>query len=235
VAGAEPCHGGRWPDDHIIGAAPVSGGAAAPPVRGAAAHGRRPTVLVVDDEPPVRSLLRRYLDDGGYVVCEAGDIDSALSALDESAIDAVVLDIRMPDPMGWGRSGLEVLAFIRLHAAFAALPVLILTGHPLDPDEQNLVARQKAHVFLKPEGYRLPPAAPAARRADGTARHQRSVIRDSPCTTTDATSSAPPAYWPAEPFSVATRPRRRPGSPRSRLPRRPRLPAPRQRARAASG
>jgi len=69
-------------------------------------------------------------------------------------VDAVVLDVRIPDPMGWGRSGLEVLAFIRLHAAFAALPVLILTGHPLDPEEQDLVRRHRAHLFMKPDGYR---------------------------------------------------------------------------------
>jgi CheY-like chemotaxis protein len=117
--------------------------------------GRRPTVLLVDDELTVRSFLRAYLEEAGYAVCEAGDVDSALSALDDAPVDAVVLDVRMPDPMGWGRSGLEVLAFIRLHAAFTALPVLILTGHPLDPEEQGLVRRHRAHLFLKPDGYRM--------------------------------------------------------------------------------
>jgi CheY-like chemotaxis protein len=117
--------------------------------------GRRPTVLVVDDEKTVRSFLRAYLQEAEYAVCEAGDVDSALRALDEASVDAVVLDVRMPDPMGWGRTGLEVLAFIRLHAAFATLPVLILTGHPLDTEEQDLVRRHRAHLFLKPDGYRM--------------------------------------------------------------------------------
>jgi len=116
--------------------------------------GRKPTVLLVDDEPAVRSFMRTYLEDAGYAVCEAGDVDSALSALDESPVDAAVLDVRMPDPMGWGRTGLEVLAFIRLHAAFAALPVMVLTGHPLDAEEQDLIQRHRAHLFLKPDGYR---------------------------------------------------------------------------------
>jgi CheY-like chemotaxis protein len=116
---------------------------------------RRPTVLLVDDEVTVRTFLRAYLEEADYTVCEAGDVDSALSALDETPVDAVVLDVRMPDPMGWGRTGLEVLAFIRLHTAFAALPVLILTGHPLDPEEQTLVRRHRAHLFLKPDGYRM--------------------------------------------------------------------------------
>jgi CheY-like chemotaxis protein len=115
----------------------------------------RPTVLIVDDETTVRSFLKAYLEDADYVVCEAGDVDSALTALDDASVDAVVLDVRMPDPMGWGRTGLEVLAFIRLHAAFATLPVMILTGHPLDPEEQDLIRRHRAHLFLKPDGYRM--------------------------------------------------------------------------------
>ena len=125
------------------------------PAAGAQAGSSRPTVLIVDDESTVRSFLKAYLEDADYRVCEAGDVDSALTALDEGPVDAVVLDVRMPDPMGWGRTGLEVLAFIRLHAAFATLPVMILTGHPLDSEEHELLRRHRAHLFLKPDGYRL--------------------------------------------------------------------------------
>ena len=143
-----------WSDDQVIGAVEEdAGGAPAASLR--PMDGRRPTVLVVDDDTSIRSFLRSYLEEAGYAVCEAGDVDGALNALDGSAVDAVVLDIRMPDPMGWGRTGLEVLAFIRLHAAFVALPVLILTGHPLEPEEQDVIARHRAHLFVKPDGYRL--------------------------------------------------------------------------------
>jgi len=138
---------------------PVPAATGAPDGRAGEAHaspdaGPQPTVLVVDDEAAVRSFLRAYLKAAGYAVCEAGDVDSALSALDERHVDAVVLDVRMPDPRGWGRSGLEVLAFIRLHGVFAELPVLILTGHPLDREEHNMARRHWADVFLKPDGYR---------------------------------------------------------------------------------
>lgn len=153
--GAEDRRGQSWSDDRVIGATDGAGRAAEGPAPLRGADGRRPTVLVVDDEAAIRSFLRSYLEEAGYAVCEAGDVDGALNMLDESAVDAVVLDLRMPDPMGWGRTGFEVLAFIRLHSAFAALPVLILTGHALEPEEQSLIARQKAHLFLKPDGYRL--------------------------------------------------------------------------------
>jgi CheY-like chemotaxis protein len=116
---------------------------------------RQPRVLIVDDEPPIRTFLRRYLNDAGYTVSEAADVDGALNALDQQPVDAVVLDVRLPDPMGWGRTGLEVLAFIRLHNAFSPLPVLVLTGHSLEPEEQDLIRRHRADLFMKPDGYRM--------------------------------------------------------------------------------
>jgi DNA-binding response OmpR family regulator len=35
-------------------------------------------VLVVDDEPPIRTIVRRYLEADGFAVDEAGDGESAL-------------------------------------------------------------------------------------------------------------------------------------------------------------
>ncbi len=127
--------------------------------------GRQRVVLVVDDEPGIRTFLRRYLGEAGYAVIEAQDVDTALNALDREPVDAVVLDVRLPDPMGWGRTGLEVLAFIRLHNAFSGLPVLILTGHPLEPEEEALIHRHRADLFQKPDGYGL-----LLRRLDGLTR-----------------------------------------------------------------
>jgi CheY-like chemotaxis protein len=135
------------------GAVTVGSGEAPAPAEGAS-EPSLPAVLVVDDEGAVRSFLRAYLEDAEYKVYEATDVDGALSTLDEARIDAVVLDVRMPDPRGLGRSGLEVLAFIRLRAAFDALPVMILTGRSLEPEEQELIRRHHAHLFLKPDGYR---------------------------------------------------------------------------------
>lgn len=141
----------RAPEQQTVPPVPSAGvadGAVARPA------GERLTVLIVDDEASIRTFLRRYLQEAGYAVTEAGDVDTALNALDATPVDAVVLDVRLPDPMGWGRTGLEVLAFIRLHASFARLPVLILTGHPPDMDEQELIQRHGAHLFMKPDGYR---------------------------------------------------------------------------------
>ena len=66
--------------------------------------------------------------------------------LEQDAIDAVVLDVRMP-----GRSGLELFEFIRLQPNLRELPVLILTGASLTPDEQAVIARDWGYVFYKSE------------------------------------------------------------------------------------
>jgi len=124
------------PDDVVIGLEPGMDEAAylaeldrlSPPDLG-----RRPTVLVVDDEPSVRGFLRSYLEQAGYAVCEAGNIEDALAALDQSPVDAVILDVRMPDPTGLGRSGLEVLTYMRLHASMAAMPATTCRGCSLCP------------------------------------------------------------------------------------------------------
>ena len=145
------------PDDVVIGLAPGTDETAylaemdrlSPPDLG-----RRPTVLVVDDEPSVRGFVRSYLGQAGYAICEAGNIEDALNALEQSPVDAVVLDIRIPDQAGLGRSGLEVLTYMRLHAAFAAIPVIVVTGQTLEQDEEDLLKRHRADLFMKPDGYR---------------------------------------------------------------------------------
>ncbi len=104
------------------------------------------TVLVVDDEVAVQKLLRHFLEEKGYSVKTAGSVGEAISALEHSIIDAIVLDVRMPR-----RSGLELLEFIRLDRNLHGFPVLILTGASLTPDEERTVARGSAYVFSKSE------------------------------------------------------------------------------------
>jgi CheY-like chemotaxis protein len=61
-------------------------------------------------------------------------------------IDAVVLDVRMPR-----RPGLELLEFIRFDTKLRDLPVLILTGVTLTPDEEATIVRDSAYIFYKSE------------------------------------------------------------------------------------
>lgn len=109
----------------------------------------RPTVLLVDDEAVVLASLGRYLQIAGYDVRTAADVDPAFDVLRKSAIDAVILDVRLPGD----RSGLEVLEYLRLDENWRDLPVIILTGVRLTPEEEEIVRHYPAHVFYKPQGY----------------------------------------------------------------------------------
>ena len=63
------------------------------------------SVLVVDDEPQIRRALREGLEAEGYAVDTAESGEAALSGLDQSLPDFVVLDLALP-----GISGLRFAA-----------------------------------------------------------------------------------------------------------------------------
>jgi len=56
-----------------------------------------PRVLLVDDHPETRALVRQMLAaDGLDVVGEVGDGRAALAFVGDTAVDVVVMDVRMP-------------------------------------------------------------------------------------------------------------------------------------------
>ena len=67
----------------------------------------------------------------------------------EKSIDAVILDLRMPD-----LSGFNFLDWLRSEPNERAqtVPVFILTGHSLTDAERDTLRRQRAEVFYKPQG-----------------------------------------------------------------------------------
>lgn len=77
-------------------------------------------VLIVDDEPAIRRLLSGILQRGGYQAELAGNATEALAALKPANIDAMLLDLGLPD-----RDGMEVIAAVR---AKSALPIIVVTA-----------------------------------------------------------------------------------------------------------
>ena len=67
-------------------------------------------VLVVDDEPSYREGLRVALDAEGFDVYLADCGDEALTIVNDTELDVVLLDVMMP-----GLSGLDVCRLIRAH------------------------------------------------------------------------------------------------------------------------
>jgi DNA-binding NtrC family response regulator len=111
----------------------------------------RPHILVVDDKENMRLLLQKILDQW-YDVTAAADVPEAITALQGSAFDLVLTDIRMPDA-----DGFELVRMIKQH--WPTIEVVVMTAFasiesaveairlgaydyiqkPFDPDEISLV------------------------------------------------------------------------------------------------
>jgi two-component system, OmpR family, phosphate regulon response regulator PhoB len=112
-----------------------------------------PVVLVVEDEPSVRTTLCAALTQGGFKAHAAEHVDAALKILGSEHVDAVSLDVRLPDWGGQQRNGLSLLTFLRATAEYAHVPVIIFTGVPLSPNEEALARTHDAQVFCKPQAH----------------------------------------------------------------------------------
>jgi len=113
------------------------------------------TILIVDDEPSNRNILSQELIHEGYSVVAASDGREALSKVESSRPDLIILDYMMPD-----LSGLEVLKELRKRENDA--PVVMITAYgtmeraveamkegaydfitrPFEPDHIALVVRK---------------------------------------------------------------------------------------------
>lgn len=58
-------------------------------------------ILVVDDDPHIRELVKVFLEQEGFDVCEATNGAHALQLLEATTVDLVILDIMMPHMDGW--------------------------------------------------------------------------------------------------------------------------------------
>jgi two-component system nitrogen regulation response regulator NtrX len=104
---------------------------------------RRGTVLVVDDEESIRDSLRMVLEYKNHKVVEASGGAEALRRVRETPIDAVLLDIKMPE-----MDGLEVLSHLREQGF--DMPVVIITGHGDVPTAMEATRRGAFDLLEKP-------------------------------------------------------------------------------------
>ena len=131
-------------------------------------------VLLVDDEVELLESLQPVLERRGLKVMTAASGEKGLAILDETVIDVVVLDIKMP-----GLDGLEVLR--RIKAKRPEVEVVLLTGHPtLDTAREGLKLGACEYLVKPPEIGQLTTLIRQAyeRRRETIERIQRDTIRD---------------------------------------------------------
>ena len=105
-------------------------------------------ILIVDDDPVQRRLLDNMVRKFGYEPLVAAGGDAAASLLagrDGSRIDAVILDLVMPD-----LDGLGVLA--KMREAALAIPVIVQTAHGGIDNVVTAMRAGAADFVVKPVG-----------------------------------------------------------------------------------
>jgi CheY-like chemotaxis protein len=94
---------------------------------------KKSSILVVDDEDALRTVLSSELMNEGYDVRSASDGDEAITEIQKSPFDLVLLDIKMPR-----MNGFEVLKFIK--ESHPKTKVVMLTGFA---DLKNAIESKK--------------------------------------------------------------------------------------------
>ena len=101
------------------------------------------TVLVVDDSATMRRMVISSLRGLNQVTIQ--EAANGLDAIEKLAIGPValmVLDLNMPD-----MHGMEVISFVRKHATFRDLPIIVLTTRG-DDDSRTAALSAGANLYL---------------------------------------------------------------------------------------
>lgn len=88
------------------------------------------TVLTVEDEQNILELLKYNLEKNSFDVIQASSGEAAISLLENTVVDIILLDIMLP-----GIDGLEVLKIIRADEKWAKIPVIMLTAKTEEIDK----------------------------------------------------------------------------------------------------
>ena len=92
-------------------------------------------VLVVDDSATIRQQVSAALSVAGLEIVEAVDGVDGLSKIKDGGINCVVCDVNMPN-----KNGIEMVEEVKKDAAFASLPIIMLTTE----GAKDLIVRAKA-------------------------------------------------------------------------------------------
>ncbi len=82
-----------------------------------------PRILITEDDQFVANICRRKFEQEGFEVMMAAHGPAAIGILKQNPLDAVVLDLMLPEI-----DGIEVLRFIRSQIGLRGLPVIILSN-----------------------------------------------------------------------------------------------------------
>jgi CheY-like chemotaxis protein len=102
-------------------------------------------ILVVDDNAVNRKMVTAILEKAGYSTSVAVNGRDAIEKLERGGIDLVLMDVQMPVI-----DGLEVTRQIRAREQWAWLPVIAMTAHALEGDQEMCLRAGMNGYISKP-------------------------------------------------------------------------------------
>lgn len=112
-------------------------------------HEGPPRVLVVDDDSVHRGALVDALMFSGFAVAEAANGCESLDAVAAGDVDAILLDMGLPDI-----DGIDLLSRLRSVPTAAHLPVVALSGRSLATDRDRALRAGCDAYLTKPPSVR---------------------------------------------------------------------------------
>ena len=102
------------------------------------------TVLIVEDVELNRDLLVQLLEER-YRLLLAGDGQAALQKARDEKPDLILMDLSLPKLDGW-----EATRMLKADAALARIPVIVLSAHAMQGDEERARAAGCDDFLTKP-------------------------------------------------------------------------------------
>jgi twitching motility two-component system response regulator PilH len=100
-------------------------------------------VLVIDDSNTIVAVLRRMLEQNGYLVLEAFDAEKGIEIANAERPDLIFLDIVLP-----GMNGFAALRQLRREQATREIPIIMMSGNE-QATEQFYAQKIGADDFMK--------------------------------------------------------------------------------------
>lgn len=106
------------------------------------------TVMIIEDEPDAAELFAEMMRLNGYRVLKTYSGTPAMTLIAQEKPDLIILDIMMP-----GVSGLDVLHYLRQHAAFSTIPVVVVSARATQSDIAEGMKAGATVYLTKPVSY----------------------------------------------------------------------------------
>lgn len=131
-----------WFDLELQGVTDEANGTDAAPFCPTSIDGTGRTLLVIDDDVHSRALLHDLLHPFGFTLIEAATGHDGLAAAVEHRVDAIIIDLMLPD-----LNGVEITRMLRRSPQLAGVAIITISAHADEERrQQSLLAGSDAFV-----------------------------------------------------------------------------------------